>query len=358
MWRELYRIREKDVKTSKLHTLDKYLNPKVYRYIIENLTFDSDVVILDSESVFNIDILENQQDGIVNIHKINNIRWVNKYFEAINAKLNDGGIIIGSVETYRQRKNRILSKFNPLIAYPAYWIDFLVKRVFPKLKITQWIYFVLTRGYNRAISRAETYGRLYSCGFEFVSEKEIDNLLYFVFKKVSPPKYDTEPTYGPFVKLKRIGKDGKIINVRKFRTMYAYSEYLQGLVYENNDLDEGGKFKNDFRVTNWGRFLRKFWIDEYPMLWNVLKGEMRIFGVRPLSSHYFNLYDEDLRKLRIKFKPGLIPPYYVDLPKTLKEIQDSERRYLQAYEKNPWKTQWTYFWKAMYNIFFKKARSA
>jgi hypothetical protein len=358
MWRELYRINDKDVQTSKLKSLEKYLNKQVHEYIIENFTFDSDVAVLDSESIFNIDVLDKEQDGIVNIHRINDIRWVNKYFEAINAKLNNGGLLIGSVETYRQRKIRILSKYNPVIEYPAYWIDFLVKRVFPKLKLTQWLYFVLTRGHNRAISRAEAFGRLYSCGFEFVSEKEIENVMYFVFKKVSSPKYDTEPTYGPFVKLKRIGKNGKEINVRKFRTMYAYSEYLQGLVYEYNDLASGGKFKDDFRVTNWGKFMRKFWIDEYPMLWNVLKGELKIVGVRPLSKHYYNLYDEDLKKMRVKVKPGLVPPYYVDMPKTLEEIQDSERRYLEAYEKNPWKTQWKYFGKAMYNILIKRARSS
>lgn len=358
MWRELYRLNNEDVKTSKIFSLEKYLNPKVSEYIISNLSIDSDVTVLDSSSVFNIDVLEKEQDGIVNIHRINDIRWVNKYFEAINAKLNVGGVLIGSVEIYTQRKKRITSRFNPLISYPVYWLDFLLRRVFPKLKFTQKIYFFLTGGHNRAISRAEAYGRLYSCGFEFISEKEIDNMLYFAFRKVSTPKYDTEPTYGPFVKLKRIGKDGKIINVRKFRTMYAYSEYLQSLVYDSNDLAQGGKFKDDFRITNWGKFMRKFWIDEYPMFWNVLKGELKIVGVRPLSNHYYNLYDEDLQKMRVKVKPGLVPPYYVDMPKTLEEIQDSERRYLEAYEKNPWKTQWKYFGKAMYNILIKRARSS
>ncbi len=87
-----------------------------------------------------------------------------------------------------------------------------------------------------------------------------------------------------------------------------YSEYIQQFVYEKNRLEKGGKFKDDFRVTTLGKFLRKFWLDELPMLINVLKGDIKIVGVRPLSSHYYNLYSEELKQYRIKFKPGLIPP--------------------------------------------------
>ncbi len=56
-------------------------------------------------------------------------------------------------------------------------------------------------------------------------------------------------------------------------------------------------------------------------------------------------------------KPGLVPPFYADMPKTFDEICESERRYIQAYLKQPIKTQLVYFWKAFYNIAFKGARS-
>ena len=65
-----------------------------------------------------------------------------------------------------------------------------------------------------------------------------------------------------------------------------------------------------------------------------------------------------LQEKRIKYRPGLVPPYYADLPETLEEIQDSELRYLESFEKRPLRTQWRYFWKAFVNIVFKKARSA
>ena len=130
-------------------------------------------------------------------------------------------------------------------------------------------------------------------------------------------------------------------------------------MYESNKLDEGGKFKNDFRVTTLGRIIRKFWLDEFPMLLNVMKGNMKIVGVRPLSKHYFNLYSEELQKKRIKGKPGLIPPYYAQYPppEKLEDIQKNEMEYLTAYEKHPFSTDVKYFFKAMHNIIWKGARS-
>ena len=116
-------------------------------------------------------------------------------------------------------------------------------------------------------------------------------------------------------------------------------------------LQEGGKFKDDFRVTTLGRIMRSFWLDELPMLINLLKGDLKLFGVRPLSRQYFKLYTLELQRLRILSKPGLIPPFYVDYPKTLEEIIASELKYLKAYEKHPFRTDWVYFWKAFLILF-------
>jgi lipopolysaccharide/colanic/teichoic acid biosynthesis glycosyltransferase len=93
------------------------------------------------------------------------------------------------------------------------------------------------------------------------------------------------------------------------------------------------------------------------MLFNLLRGDLKLVGVRPLSRHYFSLYPEEFRKKRIKFKPGLIPPFYADLPSSLDEIIASEARYLDACEKSPFKTDFIYFWKSFRNILFCKARS-
>ena len=55
---------------------------------------------------------------------------------------------------------------------------------------------------------------------------------------------------------------------------------------------------------------------------------MKLVGVRPLSQHYFSLYTKELQDKRILCKPGLVPPYYADMPKNLDEIIASEMRYL------------------------------
>lgn len=315
-------------------------------------------LLVSTTTQFNIDKLPaGSFNSITNLHRVNDFRWINKFFESVNHRLPFGGIYINSAETYQLRKKRILSEYPPGFNHIYYFFDFLFTRVFPKLLITKKFYFYVTLGRNRVISRAETLGRLYSCGFECLEEKFIEGNFYFVARKVKEPAFDGKPTYGPFVRLQRYGKNGKVIGVYKMRTMHAYSEYLQEYIYQRNQLQDGGKFKNDFRVTAMGRFMRKFWIDELPMIFNLLRGDMKLVGVRPLSRQYFNLYTEELKEKRLKIKPGLIPPFYADMPKTLEEIMDSENRYIDAYIKNPLWTDIKYFFSATWNIVFRKARS-
>lgn len=295
--------------------------------------------------------------GLANIHRINDIQRVNKFFESSNKKLAVGDFFLISVETKDSRRTRILNKYPRIISRPYYMLDFILKRLFPKFKITKKLYFYITKGRNRVISFTEAVGRLYSCGFEVMGHQRIGYMTYIMARKTGEPAYDMKPTYGALVKLKRVGREGKVFDVYKMRTMYPYSEYVQDYAFKMNDLQDGGKIKDDFRITGWGKVFRKLWIDELPMFINYFKREMKLVGVRPLSKHYFSLYPEDVQMMRSKVKPGLIPPFYADLPTTLEEIVDSERRYLLAYLKNPIRTDLRYFFKALYNIFIKQARS-
>lgn len=295
--------------------------------------------------------------AIVNLQKINDIAQINKFFEAVNDSLPVGGLFAGCVETYWDRQRRMFGKFPKPVFHFLEFIDFVFSRVFPRVFITKKIYFLITRGKNRAISKAEALGRLVSCGFEILDYKHIEGLKYFIARKIKQPLYDMNPSYGPVFKMKRLGKNAEIIQVYKFRTMHPYSEYLQEFIFKSNQLDEGGKFKNDFRISVLGSFMRKYWIDEIPMIVNMLKGNMKLVGVRPLSPHYFSLYSKELQEKRIRVKPGLIPPFYADMPKNLDEIMASELKYIEAYEKNPFLTDFRYFWKSIINIFFRNARS-
>ncbi len=220
------------------------------------------------------------------------------------------------------------------------------------------IYFFLTKGRNRALSKAEILGRLFYCGFNLVAVEEIDNKLYYIAQKVTAPRDDPDPSYGPFIKLSRVGMHKQMFKVYKVRTMHPYSEYLQEYIYRlGGRTIDGDGFQNDFRIAGWGKVLRKLWIDELPMLLNFARGDLKLVGVRPLSAHKLSLYNKDLQDFRSQFKPGLIPPFYVDLPKDLEGLQLSERKYLLKYQQHPFKTDIDYFCRAFWNIVFKKARS-
>jgi len=199
---------------------------------------------------------------------------------------------------------------------------------------------------------------LYSCDFEVLDEKIIDNKLYFVARKIKSPFYDEKASYGLIYKMPRIGKNGKTIGVYKFRTMHPYAEYLQDYVIKKHGYSQNGKPANDFRLAPWGKWLRRYWLDELPQLLNVLKGEMKLVGIRPLSKRFLSEYPEDVKEMRFKHKPGCVPPYVALLKQEVSEYIESERIYLLEKEKHPYTTDIKYFTKAVFNILTNKIRSA
>lgn len=327
-------------------------------YLDLNRFADAETLILNSEVLFNVEKeLPSSRQMFINLHRINDLRRLNVYLIKVSELLKDGGVFICHGQTITERRTHFNRKYSPILGPPLYFLDFLLRRVMPKLPIFQGWYFALTRGQNRALSETEMLGRFYFCGFELVHKREIDGLMHFILKKTNPPRTDQNPSYGPLIRLKRLGQNRKVIYLRKFRTMHPYSEYLQDYVFQTNALQEGGKFKNDFRVTSWGKVMRSLWIDELPQFYNFFRGELALVGVRALSEHYFSLYPPEMQELRLTLKPGLIPPFYADLPQTFEEIVESERRYILAKHKKPFATDWKYFWTGVWNIIFVRARS-
>ena len=325
---------------------------------LTSVKLNENAAVLSTTSLFNITGLPHEQyESIINIHKLNDIKRLNDFLDAANSKLKVDGYFMCFVETKDQRKRRILRKYPPVLNYLLYTADFVVKRIFPKFLITRGIYFFLTRGENAVISRAEALGRLSRAGFKINQESFIGRILCIEAVKKRNPIISNGINHGPLIALPRIGKDGKMIKVYKLRTMHPYSEYIQDYVYRLHDLQDGGKFKNDFRITSWGAICRKIWLDELPMFINFFKGEMKLVGVRPLSKQYFELYEPEVREKRIKYKPGLIPPFYADMPDDLNAIQASELKYLEAYDKHPVLTDIKYFARSGWNILFRKVRS-
>ncbi len=115
---------------------------------------------------------------------------------------------------------------------------------------------------------------------------------------------------GPvFYKAKRIGQNGKTINVLKFRTMYADADKMLEKILEENpemkkEWESKFKLKDDPRITPLGKFLRKTSLDELPQFWNVICGEMAIIGPRPIVRSEIHYYGKNY-KIFSRVKPGI-----------------------------------------------------
>ena len=138
---------------------------------------------------------------------------------------------------------------------------------------------------------------------------------------------------GPMIYVsKRVGKDGKVFNFYKFRSMRENAEEELKLLLEHNEI-EGGvifKMKEDPRITKFGKFLRKTSLDELPQLFNILKGDMSLVGPRPCTVREYELYSER-DKLRLKVPQGLTGEWQVRgrCNTSFEEMVDMDLDYIQ-----------------------------
>ncbi len=119
----------------------------------------------------------------------------------------------------------------------------------------------------------------------------------------------------------RVGKNGKIFAILKFRSMVAFRQ--QGPL-----ITAAG----DSRVTSWGAFLRRHKIDELPQLWNVLKGEMSLVGPRPEVQNYVRGYTPLQRRV-LEVRPGITDAAslaYRTEEKVLAMSHDPEKYYVEV----------------------------
>ncbi|MFA5797816.1 MAG: sugar transferase [Candidatus Woesearchaeota archaeon] len=122
----------------------------------------------------------------------------------------------------------------------------------------------------------------------------------------------------------RVGKSGYPFKIYKLRTMKRES-----LLDEKQIVDNGLRESVDYaRVTPFGRFMRKYWLDEIPQIINVLKGEMSFIGPRAVNYPYFSTLPEDLQKERVSYKPGVATPVSSIMVYSGLDRNNAERLYL------------------------------
>lgn len=121
---------------------------------------------------------------------------------------------------------------------------------------------------------------------------------------VVPAIYMESP--GPVIfKQTRVGRNGRLFSIYKFRSMYMDAEERKKELMSKNQMNGlMFKLKDDPRITKVGKFIRKTSIDEFPQFFNVLKGDMSLVGTRPPTMDEFVKYEEH-HKRRLSLKPGI-----------------------------------------------------
>ena len=317
-------------------------------------------VICDRNRFAFLQIPDYQYKTLVDLTLLNDAKGINRRFCIVNQKLPDDGIYVCCYRPQEYMKAKLLARFPKGLNWIVYCLYFFRKRVLPRLLLTSRLYYDVTKGRKRMLSKTEVLGRLYYCGFEVDEIVPMGHIEYvFAHRHSQPYPQEQLKVYGPLIKLPRVCKNKEIRYFYKFRTMHPYAEYIQKYVFDaRGGMDIADKSNDDWRITTWGKFMRKYWLDELPMLINWFKRDVKLVGVRPLSKTMFDTYPEWLQEKRTKSKPGLIPPFYIDHPDTFEELFASEDKYLTEYLEHPIRTDIKYFFLTMHSILTRKTHSA
>ena len=135
--------------------------------------------------------------------------------------------------------------------------------------------------------------------------------------------FGVKTSVGPiFFKQTRVGLNGRLFQMYKFRSMFVGAERHLLSLRENNEMrGPVFKMKNDPRVTRFGRFIRRFSLDELPQLWNVLIGDMSLVGPRPPIPGEVTLYERKSRR-RLSMRPGLTCTWQVSGRNEIEDFND------------------------------------
>ncbi len=131
---------------------------------------------------------------------------------------------------------------------------------------------------------------------------------------------------GPVIfKQKRVGKNGRVFEIWKFRSMGLDAEARKAALMSNNEMS-GNMFKmtNDPRVTKIGAFIRKTSVDELPQFFNVLRGDMSLVGTRPPTIDEVDHYQRHHHK-RISITPGITGKWQISGRSDIEDFEEIVR---------------------------------
>lgn len=148
----------------------------------------------------------------------------------------------------------------------------------------------------------------------------------------------------------RIGKNGKVIKIYKFRSMVQNAEELikQFTPEQMKEYKENYKLVDDPRITKTGKFLRKTSLDELPQLLNILKGELSIIGPRPVVTEELKKYGENASKF-LSVTPGLTG-YWAANGRSCTSYEERMKMELYYVDNISFKTDFKIFFKTIVSV--------
>lgn len=156
-----------------------------------------------------------------------------------------------------------------------------------------------------------------------------------LFLVIAPIIYAKSP--GPiFFRQTRVGRNGKVFQMYKFRSMYLDAEERKKDLLKENRISDGLMFKmdNDPRIIKGiGHFIRKHSIDEFPQFFNVLKGDMSLVGTRPPTVDEWDRYSIHHRA-RLSIKPGITGLWQISGRSEItdfEEVVEMDREYIEKW---------------------------
>lgn len=196
------------------------------------------------------------------------------------------------------RTKNYVPKTTERMAYLEHFPMLVVQQPEPKLR-----YLMLKRG-------MDIVGGIVGCGIAAV----LFIIVGAAIKLESP---------GPVIFAQnRMGKNGRIFKMYKFRSMYQDAEARKAELMKQNEMSGlMFKIKDDPRITKVGRFIRKTSLDEFPQFFNVLHGDMSLVGTRPPTVNEFKEYS-NYHKRRLSMKPGITGMWQVSGRSDIKDFED------------------------------------
>jgi lipopolysaccharide/colanic/teichoic acid biosynthesis glycosyltransferase len=349
--------------------LDKSFADFIRKHLPGGITGNGKVSIVDD-----IKPGENPSDStaaslLIGRTRLNDVLRLNNYMHFYTGHIHMGGYFVLRYLPFENYKKKLRARYNKSFYWIAYSLHFIWYRALPKIPFLEKLYFTplfswmdkihlsLTKKRNRALTKAEVWGRLAFWGMEVCAESSGDEELFILAQRMKRPVQDKVPSFYMITALDKVGLDGKIIHTHKIRTMSPFSEFLQARIFQDHGLASTGKFANDFRLTDYGAILRKYWLDELPQIFDWLRGDIKLVGIRATSPHFLSLYPKEFYNLYIQVKPGLIPPIFDESTNGFDQIVAIEFEYLKKYMANPVRTDIQYFCKTFKDIVFRGVRS-